>query len=197
MDQYDYRQYDRIWERVAPTLNPYPAVRTQNTGAAVSPAPASQSTQSEETLPGAQMDPCCMGTAAAESIDVLKGFIEGELSDRQTYMALARQAPNSMAARTLREIAADEAAHAKRLMAVYYLITGECFRPSLSRGQISMGNWCATLRQRYHEEACGGFNYIRAAEGTTDPCLSKLLTQLSEDEYRHADRLLNLLERAL
>ena len=31
---YDYRQYDRIWERVAPTLNPYPAARTQNSAAA-------------------------------------------------------------------------------------------------------------------------------------------------------------------
>ena len=24
-EPYDYRQYDRIWQRVAPTLEPYPA----------------------------------------------------------------------------------------------------------------------------------------------------------------------------
>ncbi|QNL43662.1 ferritin-like domain-containing protein [Oscillibacter hominis] len=192
MDQYDYRQYDRIWERVAPTLNPYPAARTQNSAAA-----APMTVQEEENLPGAEQNPCCMGSQAAESLEVLKGFIEEELADRRYYLAFARQAPNASAGRTLREIAADEAGHAKRLLAVYYLITGECFRPAFSSERISIGPWCAALRGRYHEEACGGFNYIRAAEGTTDPCLSRLLTQLSEDEYRHADRMLALLERAL
>lgn len=84
MDQYDYRQYDRIWERVAPTLNPYPAARTQNSAAA-----APMTVQEEENLPGAEQNPCCMGSQAAESLEVLKGFIEEELADRRYYLAFA------------------------------------------------------------------------------------------------------------
>ena len=189
---YDYRQYDRIWQRVAPTLNPYPGMRT---APAMAEEPASPDTPETE-LPGAEQNPCCMGTAAAEMLEVLKGFIEGELEDRRYYMSFARQAP-SWARQVLWDTAADEGGHARRLMAVYYLITGECYRPALACGSICVGAFCPALRSRYHEEACGGLNYIRAAEGTTDPCLVKLLTELSQDEYRHADRMMELLERAL
>ena len=40
-------------------------------------------------------------------------------------------------------------------------------------------------------------NYARAAEGTTDPCLSKLLNELSAGEYSHANELMSMLERSL
>lgn len=46
-------------------------------------------------------------------------------------------------------------------------------------------------------EACNGLNYARAADGTTDPCLSRLLNELSAEEYRHADILMQMLERSL
>ena len=36
---YDYRMYDRIWQRVSPELDPYPEVRAETAGA-VPPAPA-------------------------------------------------------------------------------------------------------------------------------------------------------------
>ena len=82
-------------------------------------------------------------------------------------------------------------------MAVHYLITGHCYQPAIVCQQPQLLPWCQALRHRYHAEACGGLNYIRAAEGTTDPCLGKLLTALSETEYRHADTLLAMLSRAL
>ena len=195
MEQYDYRQHDRIWQRVAPGLNPYPDIRAQNPPAA-SIAPT-ESTRAEETLPGAQQNPCCMGTAAMESLEVLKGFIEEELTDRADFLALSRQAPNAQAARTLRAMAAEEGSHARRLLAVYYLITGQCYQPGIPCGRTCTGSWCAALREQYHQAACSGFNYIRAAEGTTDPCLSRLLTELSQQEYRQADQLLSMLERSL
>ena len=56
---------------------------------------------------------------------------------------------------------------------------------------------CAALRERYHEAACNGLNYARAAEETTDPCLSRLLNDLSGEDYRHADVFLAMLERSL
>jgi rubrerythrin len=135
-----------------------------------------------------------MGSAAAEMLAVLTGFIEEELADQRYYQALACRAP-SWARQRLRDIGAEEGAHAQRLMAIHYLITGECYHPDPRCDRIYIGSWCAALRQRYHEEACGGLNYERAAEGTTDPCLSRLLSDLSADEYRHADTILRILEK--
>jgi rubrerythrin len=183
---YDYRQHDRVWQRVAPSLSPYP-------GAVAAMAPE---TPSEDTLPGAQENPCCMGTAAQEDLSVVEGFIEGELSDRRYYQAFARQAPSS-ARQTLRNIAWDEGEHARQLMAAYYLITGQSYRPSISADRVYVGAYCPALRERYHEEACGWMNYIRASEGTTDPCLRRLFTDLAADELRHADEMRRLLEQAL
>lgn len=192
---YDYRACDQIWQRVAPSLNPYPGAAAVPASAPVppeTPAPVPP----EESLPGAQENPCCMGSAAAEMLKVLAGFIEDELSDQRYYQAFARQAP-AWARSALREIGEDEGGHARRLTAVYYLITGQCYRPSLSCERIYVGRFCAALRERYHAEACGGFNYIRASENTTDPCLTKILAELSADEYRHAEILSGLLERAI
>lgn len=137
-----------------------------------------------------------MGTAAEEMLEVLMGFAEEELEDQRQLQALARQGPAWARAR-LRELAAAEGEHARRLMAVYYLVTGRCYRPRLPAGQIGPLPWCETLRARYHDAACNGLNYIRAAEGTTDPCLRRLLEEFSDDEYRQADALLTMLERSL
>ena len=188
-DTFDYRQYDRIWQRVAPELTPYPEVRQTDSGAVPDAA--------MESLPGAQADPCCMGSAAQESLEVLTGFIEEELADCRHYLALARCAPNANEARILREIAADEGEHARRLMAVHYLITGHCYQPAIVCQQLQLLPWCQALRERYHAAACSGMNYLRAGEETTDPCLSRLLTELGEASYRRAEALMALLERAL
>ena len=204
---YDYRQYDRVWQRVAPTLEPYPGMdqaapsapeaRAETPPAAPAPPPPeSQPSPPESQLPGAQPNPCCMGTAAEEMLEVLTGFIEESLADRQSFLAIARQGP-VWARQRLRDIADDEAAHARRLLAAHYLITGQCYRPAVRHGPVCVGQWCAALRERYHLEACSGFNYARAADGTTDPCLSRLFNELSADEYRHADTILCLLERSL
>jgi len=178
---YDYRRFDRVWQRLAPG--------GEDAVPETAPQPAA-------ALPGAEEDPCCMGTAAGEMLEVLEGFIEDEAADFRYYLALAAQAP-PWARQTLRGMAADEADHARRLMAVCYLITGRSSCPAVSWDRVYIGGWCPALRERYHAEACGGLNYLRAAEGTTDPCLAKILTRLSEDEYRHAEQLTALLERSL
>lgn len=193
---YDFRKYDRIWRRVAPDLEPYPDL---GGGAAVPAAASAAETVPEtamEALPGAEPDPCCMGTAARGEIGVLHGFIEAELSDRRACLALARRAPAS-ARGTLRDIANASAAAVRRLMAACYLITGECYRPSVAGSPAPAGDWCPALRERYHAAACGGMNYLRAAEETTDPCLRRLLTEIGESSYRRAEALMALLERSL
>ena len=130
-------------------------------------------------------------------LDVLTGFIEEELENCRNYRMMAQQGP--MAARQrLRDLAAEEAGHARRLMAVYYLITGGCYRPHVMLcQQMRSGNWCQLLRQCYHAQVCSGLNYARAAEGTTDHCLAQILSEFSADHYRQADVLMTLLEQAM
>ena len=184
----DYEACREVWKRVAPGEDPYPMADNANTQMSAQ--------DSELTLPGAEANPCCMGSEAMELLAVLEGYIEEELEDRRRYLALSRQAP-SWARQTLRDMAEEENGHARRLMAARYLITGQPYRPNLVCGVFCPGRWAEELRRSYHEEACGGLNYARTADGTTDVCLAKLLNELSEDEYRHAERLMTLLERSL
>ena len=127
-EAYDFRQYDRIWQRVAPNLEPYPgmaaaqpvapaqqtasvqaeaSVRSEAPGLPISPAPAVPAVPVQpevpavpvpaipgSQLPGAEQNPCCMGTEAAEMLEVIIGYMEAALSDRRYLLALARQAPS-------------------------------------------------------------------------------------------------------
>ena len=170
---YDYRRCARVWQRVDPTLDPYPDVRAAAAMAADTPGDGLSAAErnAELTLPGAQADPCCMGTAALESLEVLQGFIREELADRRTYLFLARRAPTAEARQVFRAIASDEGRHARRLLAAVYLITGERYCPAICYPPLRCDGYCAALRERYHEEVCGGFNYRRASQETLDPCL--------------------------
>lgn len=192
---YDYRRCARVWQRVDPTLNPYPDVRATAAMAADTSGDGLSAAErnAELTLPGAQADPCCMGTAALESLEVLQGFIREELADRRTYLFLARRAPTAEARQVFRAIASDEGRHARRLLAAVYLITGERYCPAICYPPLRCDGYCAALRERYHEEVCGGFNYRRASQETLDPCLQQLLLAFSQDEYRHANAMLCLL----
>lgn len=192
---YDYRRCARVWQRVDPTLDPYPDVRAAAAMAADTPGDGLSAAErnAELTLPGAQADPCCMGTAALESLEVLQGFIREELTDQRTYLFLARRAPTAEARQVFRAIASDEGRHARRLLAAVYLITGERYCPAICYPPLRCDGYCAALRERYHEEVCGGFNYHRASQETLDPCLQQLLLAFSQDEYRHANAMLCLL----
>lgn len=192
---YDYRRCARVWQRVDPTLDPYPDIRAAAAMAADTPGNGLSAAErnAELTLPGAQADPCCMGTAALESLEVLQGFIREELADRRTYLFLARRAPTAEARQVFRAIASDEGMHARRLLAAVYLITGERYCPTICYPPLRCDGYCAALRERYHEEVCGGFNYRRASQETLDPCLQQLLLAFSQDEYRHANAMLCLL----
>lgn len=192
---YDYRRCARVWQRVDPTLDPYPDVRAAAAMAADTSGDGLSAAErnAELSLPGAQADPCCMGTAALESLEVLQGFIREELADRRTYLFLARRAPTAEARQVFRAIASDEARHARRLLAAVYLITGERYCPAICYPPLRCDGYCAALRERYHEEVCGGFNYRRASQETLDPCLQQLLLAFSQDEYRHANAMLCLL----
>lgn len=186
----DYRRCERIWQRVNPALNPYPGV---NADAAETDGRASVGTGAELSLPGAQADPCCMGTEAMESLDVVQGFIREELSGRRDALLFARRMPTAEARRVFRDLAADGGRHARMLISVVYLITGERYAPVACNPPLRYEGCGAALRAAYHEVVCRGFNYRRAAEEALDPCLKKLLMDFSQEEYRHARRILDLL----
>ena len=199
---YDFRKYDRIWQRVAPTLEPYPGGQEGKPEAVplsaqlAAPETMQIAPRQESQLPGAVTNPCCMGSAAMDALEVVTGFLEEALEERRQLLALSQRGP-TWARQRLREMAAEEESHARRLMAVYYLITGDCYRPRVNCGQICADRWCPALRERYHVQACSALNYARAAEETTDLCLRRLLEELSAEEYRHTDQLLRMLERGL
>ena len=195
----EQRRYDRVWQRVAPILEPYPGYQPMPAladlpGQSAPAAPPASVPESQ--LPGAEQNPCCMGTEAAEMLEVLDGFIEEELTDRRSTLALARQAP-VWARQRLRDIADGKLEHVRHLLAIHYLVTGECYQPAVNCERIYVGRWCPALRERYHAEACNGLNYARAADGTTDPCLARVLNGMSADAYRWARELMVMLERGI
>ena len=175
----DYVRYDRVWQRVAPGLDPYPEARA---AAAMMPVPVKEA---EEC--------CCLAQTRAD-VEAIRDFIEHELADRRIYLEHMRCAPSAAARRILRQIADEEGTHARRLMGLYYIITGQCYRPALCAAPTEMQPWCQLLRRRYGEECAGGYAYRRAAEETEDACLRRILERFSADEYRHAELLLRLLE---
>lgn len=186
---YDEARCRAVWQRVAPGQEAYPPVPAEEN--------AQNVTSSELTLPGTQADPCCMGSDATLSVEVLQGFLREELGDAQVYACMAARMPRRETARILRAMAEDEKRHARDLGAAIYLITGKTYCPRVCVEQPDTCDLCALLRSLYHAEACAGYNYARAGEETLDLCLSKLFAAMSEDEYRHAELLMKLLGRKM
>ena len=172
MTREDYLRCDRVWQRVAPELDPYPEVR--------SGVPAVR----EEAA-------CCpLGGPAAEQ---LAQFIEQELAGRRLYLGQLRCAPTPAARKILRQIADEEAGHIRRLMGLYYMLTGRCHSAAVPAAEEGPLPWCRFLRLRYHAECAAAQGY-RAAAASAEPCLQAVFAALGEDEFRHAQLLLRLLE---
>ena len=167
----DYLHCDHVWQRVAPELEPYPAVRS--------------------TVPAAAAN-CCIARRREEA-EQLVDFIGHELVDRQVYCQQLRVAPPA-ARRVLRQLVEEEGGHARRLMGLYYMMTGQCCRTAPPAADGECLAWCAFLRRRYEEECAGGYAYAKAAEETEDECLRRTLQRMSADEYRHAEMLVQLWE---
>ena len=232
-----------VWERVKPTLNPWPGADAMGKAlasgakpdgvilaaskpkAAGNPQAAPDATRKLEvmadatrkpdaarslqvmpdmelmeadagSLAGAEPDPCCMGTEAADDLAVVAGFIEDERSEVRQLQALARQSP-VWARQTVLTLAAHAAASARRLSAAHYLIAGETYVPAIATERIYVGKWRPALRERYHAAACAALNYGRAADGTPDPCLGDLFRELSADAFERSNAVMRLLERSL
>lgn len=211
---YDFRVYDQVWQRVTPGVDPYacddgampqhtsqesapsappvPAPPAQAAAAPVQPAP-----QQEDSLPGADPNPCCMGTDAQDSLTVMEGFIQEELADSRCCQSLSNRVRNQGAAQLMRRIACEKQAAAREMCGAYYLITGKRYAPAITVERMCWNSLAEALRSCYHQEACNGFNYARAADETMDPCLTKLFNRLSQQAYQSAEDVMTLLGRII
>ena len=153
---YDFRQHDRLWQRVNPALEPYPETAAETLparggGQITQPANSGSLTAAQESqLPGAEPNPCCMGSEAAELLEVLEGYIEEELEDQRRYLMLARQAP------------------ARRTRA---LTPGGCCRPGISLpGSATAPTWCrGSCAWGTGAALCGSATMRRPAAASTMP----------------------------
>lgn len=180
--EYDFRRHDRIWQRVAPNLTPYPALRQ-----------SAAATESELRLPGAEANPCCLGSAAQEDLAVLEGFWREEQQAYCLQRQLVRCAPSPTSRAAMERLCSSTEELMRRLAAVHFLITGRGHEESRQMGGARPRSFLQGLRTAYHLESCGAMNYERAAEGTTDPCLSRIFTQMAQQKYARADGILKLL----
>lgn len=170
MELTDYERCRSIWQRVSPELEPYPEAAEPG-----GPAPA---------VP-----------AGEERLRQLQELIEEELAERRVYQAAARCAPHAAARRLMGQLAAQEAGHARRLAALYYMACGRCYQPTLLAQAPPAQPWCTLLRQRCQRELWAGRQYAQLAREGEDAALRRLLEELAADEERHARCLLRLLEQ--
>ena len=138
-----------------------------------------------------------MGSEAQDSLEVLKGFLEEEMAGRRHCMALACCVRSPSAARLLRRAAAEKQAACRDLHGAYYLITGSRYASAVAAEHVQFDSLPEALRACYHQEACNGFNYRRAAGETMDLCLQKLFTRLGDQAYRRSEEIMSLLGRIL
>ena len=194
-ERQDYQQYDRIWQRVSPELNPYPEIRAEQAAEQiVALAPAAGQL---ENLPGAVADPCCMGTQARQSLGVLQGFLNEECRQRTVYLTQSRRQSRQERAALMRRMAEISLENIRQLMAACFLITGQCSRPVVQAADGERVDWCRLLRFCYHEEVCDRLNYTRAAEEAVDLCVRELFSRLAETSRQQAEELFDELSRLM
>ena len=131
-----------------------------------------------------------------KELESLTSLLEEELWNRRQLLALARQSP-AWGRQTLRDAAARAGERAKRLSALHYLLTGETYAPALCVDQVHIKRWLPALRERCQAAARISMRYERAAERTAEPCLRRLLEEMSAAAYQNVAALIRLLERSL
>ena len=162
------KQTQRVWSRVM-SAQTAPAAAMEN------PAPAAQA-QSETLTP-----------------EKLLSLIDGERADSALYAHLACRMKGKAQA-MLREMARQEACHAKQFGAVYFLKTGKKACPGRPDAPcVTCIN--ETLRQRYSEEHAAHEAYEALAENAgTHRCM---LLKIAEEECGHAQMILCILQTCL
>lgn len=117
-------------------------------------------------------------------------LIASEFAARRGYLTLARW--GGVNARLFRALAAEEERHARRLSALYYILTGETPMEIIPAAGELPREKRAALRACYQAECCSAQAYEELAK---TPCFGEVFAALAQDERRHGAKLLQLLEQ--
>ncbi len=182
IEEMDLRACDAVWQRVAPELNPYPEVRA---AALAAETPCAAMEAKRQTVR-------CDDAMTPEA---LAAAVEEELAARRAYLAHARCTGGSTG-RALMQLASDSGRHACRLRSLYFLLTGECYRPFPVCGQAEILSLCPFLRRRYQlaMETAAMYDGWAAA---SDDCMAASLRNMAETMRCQAATLMGLLENSL
>lgn len=127
-------------------------------------------------------------SASPETLEeTLAEWIACELADCEAYRALAKCGFSAV----FRALANDEACHARKLSALYFLLTG-C-RPAVCPAAKEDACLRSAVRSRFAQELKGAEAYRAAAAQW--PAHAALFCALANDEARHACRLREIAER--
>ena len=129
-----------------------------------------------------------MGTAPDQSgetaitAEELLRWMQGEKDGCAAYRYLACKACGKEAA-MLRQMAADEACHFKKLHTMYYLLTGQCAALQAARPDCT-ACLSQSLRTAYQGERHDQIQYQKAADRW--PAMADEFYAMSADEDRHS-----------
>lgn len=138
----------------------------------------------------------CFGSDSTIYADRLMEFINDEFSDHLYYEQLSRRAATQSARRMFKRFSQDELRHSRRFAAAYFLITGKRYFPVRSTVEpvVVPPVFIQALRQRYLAESRDAVKYRTFAQQTSDLCLKRMAMETSEDERRHAQEIMELLQ---
>lgn len=138
----------------------------------------------------------CFGFRAKVYADRLMEFVKDEYRDYLYYTTLSRRAATASSKRLFRSLAADELRHSKRFAAAYFLITGKRYTPTPTSVEpvVVPAAFIQALRERYLAESRDAVKYRMFARQTNDRCLKRIALSTSDDERRHAQDILGLIQ---
>ena len=122
------------------------------------------------------------GGETAVTAEELLNWMQGEKDKCAVYRYLAGKACGREAA-ALRQMAADEACHFKKLHTMYYLLTGQCAALQAARPDCT-ACLSQSLRSAYQAERQDQLRYQKAADRW--PAMADEFYAMSDDEDRHS-----------
>lgn len=141
----------------------------------------------------AQAPACCVKKTEELTAQQVMELLTAERCDSITYQVLAGRV-RTQPRQKLLWLARQEQAHYARLETIYYLMTGKkpCPDKPKSPGIVRVDE---ALRSRYMEEIRGAERYRSLSEKAGS--FGKVFCQLADEEERHADEVLKILQQCL
>ena len=171
----DREEFERVWRRVMPEDR------------ADCPFTLQQAERPQPPAPPAALPAMAAAPRAADPAEAWGGmfrqYIDGELASWRRCQALARRL-SGQSGRALAAAAAGELRHAKRLSALYFLLSGVRYWPE-RHPTVHPLPLPAALRERFWAARKAEEAYRSAAQEAGEPRLSELFTQLAREETDH------------